>query len=96
MNQTNICIRRCSVKLWVFDSEGDASPRFLNALPGHESSVNCVRWSPNGSAVAAGADGGAIIWWALPAQTDHTKAKPSWRSIADSALKKLMVRRMEI
>lgn len=77
--------------MWLVDSEGDATPRFLYTLSGHESSVNCVRWSPDGSAVAAGADGGAIIWWALPVPADHTAAKPSWRSVAESALKKRMV-----
>ena len=52
-------------RVWVVDGDAEA-PRFLFALTGHESSINCVRWSPDGSAVATAADGGSIIWWTFP------------------------------
>ena len=82
--------------MWLIDGDKDEAPRFLYSLNGHESSVNCVRWSPDGSAVASAADGGAIIWWSLPAPKDegaHLGAKqPTWRSVAsDSELRKKMV-----
>lgn len=50
-------------KVWVVDGE---LPRYLFTLSGHESPINCVRWSPDGNSVAAGADGGSIIFWSLP------------------------------
>ena len=32
--------------------------------------------------MAAGADGGSIIWWTLPPKEDHTAAHVKWRGLA--------------
>eukprot|EP00613_Pedinella_sp_CCMP2098_P077375 CAMPEP_0171935670 /NCGR_PEP_ID=MMETSP0993-20121228/33142_1 /TAXON_ID=483369 /ORGANISM="non described non described, Strain CCMP2098" /LENGTH=301 /DNA_ID=CAMNT_0012576655 /DNA_START=19 /DNA_END=921 /DNA_ORIENTATION=- len=78
------------VRMWHMD--GESPPRFLFTLTGHESSINCVRWAPDGKSVASGADGGSIIWWALPPKGDHTSADMSWRRVSsDAELKKKVV-----
>jgi chromatin assembly factor 1 subunit B len=56
-------------RVWLVDGESaDHTPRYLYTLTGHELSINCVRWSPDGNSVAAGADGGMLISWTLPAR----------------------------
>lgn len=82
-------------RIWLIESDSDV-PRFLFSLTGHESSINCVRWSPDGNAVASGSDGGTIIWWTLPEREDHLSSREKWRNLVDDKdLRKRIVKQHE-
>ncbi|KAG1686662.1 hypothetical protein DVH05_006392 [Phytophthora capsici] len=62
------------IKLWrVGESDdpeaqtnGNVSLDFIFSLSGHDRSVNCVRFSPNGSYLASASDDTSIILWTKP------------------------------
>ncbi|KAF1333688.1 Chromatin assembly factor 1 subunit b-like protein, partial [Globisporangium splendens] len=56
------------IKLWrVSDGLKDHTGlEFIFSLSGHDRSVNCVRFSPNGAFLASASDDSTIILWAKP------------------------------
>ena len=87
------------IKLWSLKpcmdeaAEHDASvPRLLATLSGHEGSVNCARWSPDGRLLASGSDDQLVMLWRLAAPGERLGAMPfgsagpanieKWRCVA--------------
>jgi chromatin assembly factor 1 subunit B len=69
-------------QLWhVFnDSSGDASVSHLQSLSEHKSAVNAVRFDPDGTRLASGADSGELfLWTECPDQQAQTT---EWRLFA--------------
>ncbi|RLN55587.1 hypothetical protein BBJ28_00008671 [Nothophytophthora sp. Chile5] len=65
------------IKLWrVGDGDilGTSGLDFVFSLTGHDRSVNCVRFSPNGVFLASASDDTSIILW-----TKSKTAGPDWR-----------------
>ncbi|GMF47537.1 unnamed protein product [Phytophthora fragariaefolia] len=58
------------IKLWrVGDGDGEAAGlelHFVFSLSGHDRSVNCVRFSPDGAYLASASDDTSIILWSKP------------------------------
>ncbi|ETI39229.1 hypothetical protein F441_14986 [Phytophthora nicotianae CJ01A1] len=60
------------IKLWrVGESEdpeakGNVALEFVFSLSGHDRSINCVRFSPNGAYLASASDDTSIILWSKP------------------------------
>eukprot|EP00644_Phytophthora_capsici_P013338 jgi/Phyca11/8530/fgenesh1_pm.PHYCAscaffold_29_\ len=62
------------IKLWCVgesddpeaQTNGNVSLDFIFSLSGHDRSVNCVRFSPNGSYLASASDDTSIILWTKP------------------------------
>uniref|UniRef100_H3H2J5 CAF1B/HIR1 beta-propeller domain-containing protein n=1 Tax=Phytophthora ramorum TaxID=164328 RepID=H3H2J5_PHYRM len=52
------------IKLWRVGE--DAALEFVFSLSGHDRSVNCVRFSPNGAYLASASDDTSIILWTKP------------------------------
>ena len=51
------------IRLWSI-APGEEAPRFRSALAkGHEGSVNCARWAPDGSRLASAGDRGTVCLW---------------------------------
>jgi chromatin assembly factor 1 subunit B len=66
------------------EGKGDKGVRgleFVFSLSGHDRSVNCVRFSPNGAFLASASDDTSIILWSKPKSADA-----SWRWDAISSL----------
>jgi chromatin assembly factor 1 subunit B len=56
------------IKLWYLESDSIANTNlnFIFSLSGHERSVNCVRFSPNGQYLASASDDATIVVWTRP------------------------------
>ncbi|KAG6591137.1 chromatin assembly factor 1 subunit B-like protein [Phytophthora cinnamomi] len=59
------------IKLWRVGAKADAEAEaveldFVFSLSGHDRSVNCVRFSPNGAFLASASDDTSIILWSKP------------------------------
>ena len=70
-------------KIWALlpcvDEAAENNPavaRTLATLSGHEGSVNCVRWSPNGRLLASGSDDHLVMLWRLAAPGERLGAMP--------------------
>ena len=72
------------IKLWSLrpcideaaENDPVAHPRLLATLSGHEGSVNCVRWSPNGRLLASGSDDQLVMLWRLANPGERGGAMP--------------------
>ena len=62
------------IKLWRVgeDAEGNPDVTHEETLTAHTKTVNCVRFSPGGDALASGGDAGEVIVWRRPG--DKTKS----------------------
>lgn len=69
------------IKLWRVspDLKDHTGLTFVFSLSGHDRSVNCVRFSPNGEFLASASDDSTIIVWTKPKTAD---ADWSWDAIA--------------
>ena len=70
-------------KIWnlqpCLDEAAENNPavvRTLATLSGHEGSVNCVRWSPDGRYLASGSDDQLVMLWRLAAPGERLGAMP--------------------
>ena len=70
-------------KIWnlqpCLDEAAENNPavvRTLATLSGHEGSVNCVRWSPNGRLLASCSDDQLVMLWRLAAPGERLGAMP--------------------
>ena len=71
------------IKVWNMrpcksvEAENDSTvPRTLATLSGHEGSVNCVRWSPDGRMLASASDDQLVMLWRLAAAGDRLGSMP--------------------
>ena len=76
------------IKLWRVgeDAEGNPDVTHEETLTAHTKTVNCVRFSPGGDALASGGDAGEVIVW-RPAPSDKRVTNQhgdvtSWRTSA--------------
>ena len=76
------------IKLWRVgeDAEGNPDVTHEETLTAHTKTVNCVRFSPGGDALASGGDAGEVIVW-RPAPSDKQVTnqhgdRTSWRTSA--------------
>ena len=76
------------IKLWRVGEDADGNPDVTHeeTLTAHTKTVNCVRFSPGGDALASGGDAGEVIVW-RPAPSDKQVTnqhgdRTSWRTSA--------------
>ena len=76
------------IKLWRVGKDADGNPDVTHeeTLTAHTKTVNCVRFSPGGDALASGGDAGEVIVW-RPAPSDKRVTNQhgdltSWRTSA--------------
>ena len=76
------------IKLWRVGEDADGNPDVTHeeTLTAHTKTVNCVRFSPGGNALASGGDAGEVIVW-RPAPSDKQVTnqhgdRTSWRTSA--------------
>ncbi|KDO34994.1 hypothetical protein SPRG_01057 [Saprolegnia parasitica CBS 223.65] len=68
------------IKLWVFNEQ---HLTYVHGLSGHDRSVNCVRFSPNGEFLASASDDSTIVLWMRPKNVDA--ASWSWQTISSNS-----------
>ncbi|KAK9843501.1 hypothetical protein WJX81_006208 [Elliptochloris bilobata] len=76
------------IKLWQVHQLEDGSPAatHMSSLSGHAKTVNCVRFSPNGSVLASAGDGGELLLWRPAASgaaafgAEPGSSEPGWRA----------------
>ncbi|EQC41260.1 hypothetical protein SDRG_01235 [Saprolegnia diclina VS20] len=68
------------IKLWVFNAQ---HLTYVHGLSGHDRSVNCVRFSPNGEFLASASDDSTIVLWMRPKHVDA--ASWSWQTISSNS-----------
>ncbi|OQS03697.1 chromatin assembly factor 1 subunit FAS2-like, partial [Thraustotheca clavata] len=68
------------IKLWVLNQQ---RLMYVHGLSGHDRSVNCVRFSPNGEYLASASDDSTIVIWTRP---KHIEAADwSWHTISSNS-----------
>ncbi|CAK4772312.1 unnamed protein product [Aphanomyces euteiches] len=69
------------IKLWTWTEN---APNYIHSLSGHERSVNCVRFSPDGNFLASASDDSTIVIWMRPKHLGEGETW-DWSGIANNS-----------
>ncbi|ETV91876.1 hypothetical protein, variant 12 [Aphanomyces invadans] len=73
------------VRLWIMPTD-DPLPVFVYTLSAHDRSVNCVRFSPDGSILASASDDSTIVLWSRPKHlVDDDASSWDWSTVASNS-----------
>ncbi|RHY32594.1 hypothetical protein DYB32_002420 [Aphanomyces invadans] len=73
------------VRLWIMPID-DPLPVFVYTLSAHDRSVNCVRFSPDGSILASASDDSTIVLWSRPKHlVDDDASSWDWSTVASNS-----------
>eukprot|EP00501_MAST-03F_sp_TOSAG23-6_P000002 GSMAST32.ASY1.ANO1.2.1 assembled CDS len=82
-----------TIRIWCIDSTSEAQETdvsFMGVLQGHQKTVNCVRWSPNGECLASASDDGRVFIWCR--NPDFTDSDWTWDDLTEGTVNKSVSR----